>query len=76
MERPVPLEIADPELGAMLVDIVEHNSTAAKKDRIIVDLDSAKVYKSTIVNSGPSLARNDPCSCGSGKKYKKCCMNK
>ncbi|MDH5218203.1 MAG: YchJ family metal-binding protein [Gammaproteobacteria bacterium] len=22
------------------------------------------------------LGRNDPCSCGSGKKYKKCCMNK
>nr|WP_134089056.1 SEC-C metal-binding domain-containing protein [Olivibacter sp. XZL3] len=20
--------------------------------------------------------RNDPCSCGSGLKYKKCCMNK
>lgn len=19
--------------------------------------------------------RNDPCPCGSGKKYKKCCMN-
>lgn len=22
------------------------------------------------------LGRNDPCHCGSGKKYKKCCMNK
>ena len=22
------------------------------------------------------VGRNDPCSCGSGKKYKKCCMNK
>ncbi|HWQ60668.1 MAG TPA: SEC-C metal-binding domain-containing protein, partial [Negativicutes bacterium] len=22
------------------------------------------------------VERNDPCSCGSGKKYKKCCMNK
>lgn len=21
-----------------------------------------------------SVARNDPCPCGSGKKYKKCCM--
>jgi len=21
------------------------------------------------------VQRNDPCSCGSGKKYKKCCMN-
>jgi len=24
-------------------------------------------------NAAPSLGRNDPCPCGSGKKYKKCC---
>jgi hypothetical protein len=23
-----------------------------------------------------NLGRNDPCHCGSGKKYKKCCMSK
>jgi len=23
----------------------------------------------------PSIGRNDPCPCGSGKKYKKCCMD-
>ena len=22
----------------------------------------------------PKLGRNDPCICGSGKKYKKCCL--
>lgn len=22
------------------------------------------------------IGRNDPCPCGSGKKYKKCCLNK
>lgn len=26
-----------------------------------------------IVNKGPKVGRNDPCPCGSGKKYKKCC---
>ena len=25
------------------------------------------------VPAGPSVGRNDPCHCGSGKKYKKCC---
>ncbi|MDG2214646.1 MAG: SEC-C metal-binding domain-containing protein, partial [Verrucomicrobiota bacterium] len=25
------------------------------------------------VRSGPKVGRNDPCTCGSGKKYKKCC---
>ena len=25
------------------------------------------------VRQGPKIRRNDPCPCGSGKKYKKCC---
>ncbi len=25
------------------------------------------------MSSGPKIGRNDPCPCGSGKKYKKCC---
>ena len=27
----------------------------------------------TIVNNEPKVGRNDPCPCGSGKKYKQCC---
>jgi SEC-C motif domain protein len=27
----------------------------------------------TVVRTEPKIGRNDPCSCGSGKKYKKCC---
>ena len=30
----------------------------------------------TIRNIGPKLGRNDPCWCGSGKKYKKCHLGK
>jgi len=30
----------------------------------------------TFVKSGPEAGRNDPCPCGSGKKYKKCCAAK
>ncbi len=26
-----------------------------------------------VVHDGPKIGRNDPCPCGSGKKYKKCC---
>lgn len=29
--------------------------------------------KSTTVTVEKTPSRNDPCSCGSGKKYKKCC---
>ncbi|MFR1972556.1 MAG: preprotein translocase subunit SecA [Clostridia bacterium] len=27
----------------------------------------------TVVHEGPKVGRNDPCPCGSGKKYKNCC---
>lgn len=27
----------------------------------------------TVVRDAPKLGRNDPCLCGSGKKFKKCC---
>ena len=27
----------------------------------------------TMVRKGEKVGRNDPCPCGSGKKYKKCC---
>jgi preprotein translocase subunit SecA len=30
----------------------------------------------TIRNRKPKVGRNDPCHCGSGKKYKHCCMRK
>ena len=30
----------------------------------------------TVVHEGPQTGRNEPCPCGSGKKYKKCCLKK
>ena len=43
-----------------------------------------EVQKNTTVNTvkepkrrqTPKVGRNDPCPCGSGKKFKKCCMGK
>jgi hypothetical protein len=29
--------------------------------------------KAKPVRTGPKVGRNDPCPCGSGKKYKQCC---
>ena len=29
----------------------------------------------TIRNQAPTIGRNDPCPCGSGRKYKRCCLN-
>ena len=33
-------------------------------------------YVSTYVRGESKVGRNDPCPCGSGKKYKKCCLQK
>ncbi|SHJ47135.1 SEC-C metal-binding domain-containing protein [Paramaledivibacter caminithermalis] len=32
--------------------------------------------RSRIVVNNNKIGRNEPCPCGSGKKYKKCCLNK
>ena len=29
----------------------------------------------TFMREGPKIGRNDPCPCGSGKKFKKCCID-
>ena len=34
------------------------------------------VKKQPVRNAAKKVGPNDPCPCGSGKKYKKCCMHK
>ena len=36
-------------------------------------LDNDTTNKEPVKNQGPKVGRNDPCPCGSGKKYKNCC---
>lgn len=47
------------------------------------NLDNKKIKKSKKITkmnfkgkTGKKIGRNTPCPCGSGKKYKKCCLNK
>ncbi len=39
----------------------------------INDVDGQQRKPVTVVKEGPDVGRNDPCPCGSGKKYKNCC---
>ena len=41
-----------------------------KQKKIVVKKTSGQ----TVVKDAKSVGRNDPCPCGSGKKYKNCCM--
>jgi uncharacterized protein len=36
-------------------------------------LDAQGVHTGTYQRTEPKIGRNDACSCGSGKKFKKCC---
>ena len=46
-------------------------------DKIFTEEKKKELYveqkKSGTVVKGPKIGRNDPCPCGSGKKYKHCC---
>ena len=39
----------------------------------VVSEAAAAVEKARPIRTGPKVGRNDPCPCGSGKKYKQCC---
>lgn len=40
------------------------------------EMRAARIANSVPVRREVSAGRNDPCPCGSGKKYKKCCIQK
>ncbi len=48
--------------------------TNIRHEPIIVPSRPDRQY--TEVRTEPKIGRNEPCPCGSGKKYKKCCLNK
>jgi preprotein translocase subunit SecA len=64
-ERPAPRQ----QYTETKVDIDEARE-AAQRDA--ASHDTREVQRTPIVNEGPKIGRNDPCPCGSGKKYKNC----
>lgn len=60
-EKPHLLKSKHPKLYKVLVDVFHQDMTAV--------IDKSSFAKKR------SIGRNDPCPCGSGAKYKKCCLN-
>jgi SEC-C motif-containing protein len=48
-------------------------ATFKKKDGKWYFYDGSPAPQKQVVRDAPKIGRNDPCLCGSGKKYKKCC---
>ncbi len=53
----------------------DHHEMASfvKKDGIWYFMSGEVVPVKPVVRSAPKTGRNEPCPCGSGKKFKKCC---
>jgi uncharacterized protein YecA (UPF0149 family) len=60
-----------PEEAAILMDICQKRGEAKAQGKKLkpLYLDSPEP-----ITVSQSVGRNDPCPCGSGKKYKKCCI--
>ena len=56
-----------------LYELPQWNSIFSEEKRKELYLEQKK---SGTVVKGPKIGRNDPCPCGSGKKYKHCCGRK
>lgn len=60
-------------------DFEKHQSTQKYYEDYVIDdednLDFFDYLSARAGHSFPKTNRNDPCPCGSGKKYKKCCLN-
>jgi len=48
-------------------------AASAKRASDVVSEAADAIEKAKPVRSGPKVGRNDPCPCGSGKKFKQCC---
>ena len=44
-----------------------------ERKRVNRNIQAGAPKQDTVVRSAPKVGRNDPCPCGSGKKYKNCC---
>lgn len=60
----------NPEVVEKLKILVAHKT----REKVLQEM--PELVRHAPVVSGPKTGRNDPCPCGSGKKYKKCCMLK
>lgn len=56
-------------------DLIVPMAAATKRlfDDLAIERRFAASATSTNTRSSPKIGRNDPCPCGSGKKFKKCC---
>jgi hypothetical protein len=68
------LAMADPRQGQRLLGKIIRLKKQIRRD--LRDSDPDAVTSSTVSRRGERVGRNDPCPCGSGRKFKQCCLRK
>ena len=63
----------------LLFNVKVNDGTGIKREQVAKPTgesggsDTGETKKKPVVRKEEKIGRNDPCPCGSGKKYKKCC---
>jgi SWIM/SEC-C metal-binding protein len=79
-KRPAIVRVQTPERAEEITELFrEHDwdfivGVEPDKDEDITDLLKLLHPERFSVRALPTAGRNDPCPCGSGNKYKKCCL--
>ena len=62
------------DLNAEHVEELGRQATEGQASRLEASEEAYTDRRETLKIDGKKVGRNDPCPCGSGKKYKKCCQ--
>ena len=65
-------EMAQPQLANVHYQHADFNPEAAPEELLAPTAVAEDTRMQPMVNAVPKVGRNDPCPCGSGKKYKQC----
>jgi preprotein translocase subunit SecA len=65
-------EMAQPQVANVHYQHADFNPNAEPEELLAPTAEPALARGQTMVNAMPKVGRNDPCPCGSGKKYKQC----
>jgi preprotein translocase subunit SecA len=63
----------DEQISNFLLNMHITQNTEPQKQKPIITNDGKEHLKSKPKKNDSKIGRNDPCPCGSGKKYKQCC---
>ena len=74
MDHVARLSQADPRFGQRILGKVIRLRKRIARD--VRASDPEAVVSATVTRTSQRVGRNDPCPCGSGRKYKQCCLRK